>query len=197
MILSTFRAVIPYQRYFVLSGVLIGILHPLILSRLVEVELVPGALIPDAALLGYSPNEVLAWYEALGESGLRIYVYLGLFDVMCIIPTYVFLLSCRLLASPRCPETLAYFPSVAALFDILETSTHMYYAIYYPARMPDTLTLVVASCATQCKYVALALSLVLAAFYAVLDYRSGSSTAKLEERTEAAGTSTSTKPKQS
>jgi hypothetical protein len=170
MILSSLRTAIPYKCYWLLSAVLIGILHPVILPQLMDVELLPGALIPDAALMGYNPSEVLAWYEALGASGRRMYVYVALFDVVCIIPSYLVLLSCQLLYSPHCPETLAYLPSAMAIFDLLETGTHMYYAVYYPVQMPTTRTLVVVSCATQFKYLVLVLSLLLVAYYAALDY---------------------------
>jgi hypothetical protein len=164
MILSTFRSAAPFMTHFVVVFVISNILFMGLMQRFMMMELVKGALVPDAALTGYTPAQALEWYEVIGTEGRHIYTWLSLLDLLVIIPSYVFMLSCHLVISSSSSsnnisnyyESLAYLPTMAAMFDLVESLSHLYSVLYYPFPASQEM-MVVASMATQCKFAFLVL----------------------------------------
>ena len=141
-------------------------------TKFVDVELIKGiAPIPDACtkIGGYSPQQSIHWYIALLGKG-RIIWYVGFVfvDVMFVIPSYTLWLGSLLVDYRGCPEIVCYLPSITACFDYIETFTHLYYAVISsPSRPPPSkLHLLIASGATQFKYLCLTLSLILVGIFA-------------------------------
>jgi hypothetical protein len=171
MILSTFRSAAPFMTHFVVVFVISDILFVVLMQRFLTMELVEGALVPDAALTGYTPAQALEWYDVIGTEGRHIYTWLSLLDLFVIIPSYVFMLSCHLVMSSSLSnntsnyyESLAYLPTMAAMFDLVESFTHLYSVLYYPFPASREM-LMVASTATQFKFAFLGLCLASSAYY--------------------------------
>lgn len=199
MILSTFRAVAPYRQYFLFILIVSNTLYTILAPRLIKTDLVEGAIVPDAATRGYDPDQVVAWYDAIGPEGRRsYYTILGVLDLLFIIPSYLFWLSCHLVSSPNCPEVLAYLPSVVVIFDLMETMTHMYYCAIYDelvrkGDLPGALSLLLAKSGTQFKFIFLGLSLALSAYFSIINNWSRYSRNTNDEQGEAKATHTKTK----
>jgi hypothetical protein len=180
MILSTFRSAAPFMTHFVVVFVISNILFMVLMQRFMTMELVKGALVPDAALTGYTPAQALEWYEATGTEGRHMYSRLSLLDLLVIIPSYIFMLGCHLVMSSSSSsspsnntsnyyESLAYLPTMAAMFDLVESLTHLYSVLYYPFPASREM-LVVASMATQCKFAFLGLCLASSAYYLLMKH---------------------------
>jgi hypothetical protein len=123
---------------------------------------------------------------------------LSLFDVFVIIPSYLFALSCQLISAHNCPEMLAYLPSMVVMFDLVESLTHLHACVYYPQQIPSPEWLLVASAATQFKFLFLGLSLVLSAYFGVANTRSSKNKEEeqQQDKQEATLSTSNTKAKQ-
>lgn len=116
------------------------------------------AITPDAAFLGYSVQELLAFYIENGREGREAYLFIAKLDIFLVIPVYLFLLSAQML-SARVPYPWMYLPTATAALDLSETLIHYYACRFYP-EIPSSSVLEYASAATIAKYVGLLLSIV-------------------------------------
>jgi hypothetical protein len=176
MILSTFRSAAPFMTQFVVVFVISNSLFMVSMQRFLTIELVKGALVPDAALTGYTPDQALEWYALIGTEGRHAYMWLSVLDLLVIIPSYVFMLSCHLVMSSSSSnntsnyyESLAYLPTMAAMSDLVESLTHLYSVLHYPFPASREM-LVVASTATQSKFAFLGLCLASSAYHLLVKH---------------------------
>lgn len=159
MILSLFHHLKRYRLYFLVVTVASCMVHAWMMT-MIPLELVPGAFVPDAAWRGYTPQQALRWYELIGPKARNLYFQMVLVDLLFIIPSYVLLLGSQLVVSDS-PKLLCYFPVITALFDLIETLTHVCAVWWYGVWSPSVRQLVVASAATQFKYAFLIVSVLL------------------------------------
>lgn len=134
----------------------------------VPVDVVSGYRVPDMASTGYSPEQALGWYYALGEGGRKSFAYMALIDLLGIIPSYPLFLG-SLLASATTVYPLYYLPAMTCMFDVVETTTHFLAVTLYDRWTPGSWLLIVASLCTQAKGLTLLISLVLVlVFHAII-----------------------------
>ena len=130
--------------FLVLFVAVFAIHHTLSLS----LHLYPDGLnLPDKRF-GYTPDELNAWYDAIGTEGCPIYVRAATLDFIPIMPTYVAFLGSLLIhlsdwstkstVSIHMPEQTVYLPVVTVLFDIVETYIQRRGCVIYPERLTDT-----------------------------------------------------------
>jgi hypothetical protein len=159
MILSTFRRLEPYRLYFLVATVASIMLYLWMMQK-IPLELVTGAFVPDTAWRGYTPQQALEWYEAIGTDARNHYSQMAYVDLLLIIPSMALLVGSQL-ASSNCPKMLCYFPIIPATLDLFETLTHSCAVWWYGVWSPSVSQLVVASAATQFKYASLVMNVVL------------------------------------
>ena len=119
--------------------------------------------IPDMCYQGYTPQEVLLWYESIGVEGRLRYLHIVAVDIFVYMPMYSMFLfiEVHLFSTnfPRyIPKQLCYLPFVAVGFDLIETCTHGYATAVVadifgmPLPLPSEFWLKVTSFATQAKF---------------------------------------------
>jgi hypothetical protein len=172
MIIATFRRLQSYRIYYLAACILSSAIHNWRMKQ-IPLTLVGDALVPDSAMLtGYTPPQLLSWYDAIGPHGRKIYFQLFLIDICFIIPSYVLFLGTQLLsmnsATSLLPDVLCYLPIATAVFDLIESVTHGLAVV--ASWKPSTLHIIVASAATQFKFLTLALSLFFAVVIIVVTY---------------------------
>jgi len=172
MILSTFHRLQPFRLYL-LIGFLVTECAFLALCAQghISQEVVPGALVPDMAIMGYSPQEAWKWYGNLNDEGRKAVLQMGLVDIFGIMPSYTLLLGSQLVAS-GCPPFLCYLPIWTVTFDLMESGTHFAAVLsrHYWKQEPWTPSgfhLVTASASTQAKMIGTAASVLLIAILEV------------------------------
>lgn len=181
LLFEIYDAVAPYRLYlfvvFLCSLVVANLIRPM------AANVAPGFMLPDMMANGYTPHQVLTWYEAIGETGRDHYAYfIYPLDMFLITPLYVLSLGSHLYkksATPRPPppeggggRTMAefvrmtcYLPPLAAALDVVESTTIAYGATIFPdgVRPSNMETLLsVASVATRIKHLALAVAFLVA-----------------------------------
>jgi hypothetical protein len=119
----------------------------------IGVPIVDTCLVPDAAAMGYTPQQAIEWYEAIGEHGRSIYFQLFLLDECIMIPSYVLFCGSQLVptgASATITEnSLSYLAVATGVFDLIETVTHG--CAVAGSWKPSNVHLILASAATQFK----------------------------------------------
>jgi hypothetical protein len=166
MILSTFSRLEPYRLHFFTAFMLSSAVFTWRMQQ-IPVHIVDGALAPDAAITGYSPQQALNWYDAIGDQGRSVYFQMFLIDLFVVMPSYVLMLGAQLVAT-GCPGVLCYFVVAIACFDLIESLTTGCAVI--GEWRPSEVHLLVASAATQFKFVGIGLTLFLVAVYSALSY---------------------------
>ncbi|CAB9496990.1 expressed unknown protein [Seminavis robusta] len=120
-----------------------------------------GLNLPDARMLGYTPDELNQWYNSIGIEGCKIYIQSAHWDFMPIMVIYpVFLGSMILVLGQEAglSENLVYVPLSSAIFDIIETYLQREGCVIFPERLPDQ-TIRIASLACQTKWLFLITSI--------------------------------------
>ena len=128
------------------------------LAGRIPIEIAPNFAVPDMAATGYSPQQALNWYTALGTEGRQVAAYLGMIDLVFIIPSYTLLLGSVLAHQATQKKKypfLYHVPVIACLFDWIETITHFLAVKFFDHWSPGPLLLFVASVATQAKFLCL------------------------------------------
>ena len=104
-----------------------------------------GHKVPDGRL-GYTPDELNQWYDAIGVDGCRVYVRGANFDFYAIMPLYPLLLGSSLVAlllrqqvSNNKSTFVVYLPLAAVAADIIETFLQRKGCVIYPLRLSDTM----------------------------------------------------------
>lgn len=168
MIIATFRRLQSYRIYYLLACILSSAIFNWRVQQ-IPVTLVGDALVPDSAMLtGYTPPQLLSWYDAIGPQGRKIYFQLFLIDLCFIIPSYVLLLGTLLLSRNSTSDFLCYLPIATAVFDLIESVTHGIAVV--GSWKPSTIHIIVASAATQFKFIALGLTLLSVVAILVVGY---------------------------
>ena len=169
MIIATFRRLQFYRSYYLVACLLSSAIFNWRVQQ-IPLTLVGDALVPDSAMLtGYTPPQLLSWYDAIGPQGRQIYFQLFLIDLCFIIPSYVLLLGTQLLSTnSRLPDFFCYLPIATAVFDLIESVTHGLAVV--GSWKPSTLHIIVASAATQFKFITLGLTLLIVVVTSVAAY---------------------------
>jgi hypothetical protein len=160
MILSTFLRLKPYRK--ISMGIFL-LSFAAYRWRMKEIRfpIVGDTLVPDAACLGYTPQQAVDWYEAIGEHGRSIYFQIALLDLCIMIPSYVMYFGSQLLdTNPSGSATsnkhaLSYLSLATGVFDYIESATHG--CAVAGSWRPSIVHLVIASAATQFKCAGLGL----------------------------------------
>lgn len=113
------------------------------------VPIVGGCLVPDEALQGYTPQQALEWYDAIGEHGRSVYFQLFLLDLCIMIPSHVLLFG-SLLVTNNTLQSCSYLAIATGVFDLIESVTHG--CAVAGSWKPSIVHLIIASAATQFKF---------------------------------------------
>lgn len=162
MILSTFQRLKPYRKLCLGIFILSFAAYRWRMKE-IRVPIVGDALVPDAACLGYTPQQALDWYEAIGKHGRSIYFQVMLLDLCIMIPSYVLYFGSQLLETNKSGSAtltkypLSYLSLATGGFDFIESVTHG--CAVAGSWRPSIVHLIIASAATQFKCAGFALLL--------------------------------------
>jgi len=121
------RNIKPYPRLYIFLGVwVLCAIHHLTCFVTIPAEITPGCLAPDMSSSGYTSQQALDWYEAIGREGRLSYACI-LFPLdLLIMVGYVSCLTSQILVTfpERTLRFLVYVPIVTVLLDLVETITH-------------------------------------------------------------------------
>jgi hypothetical protein len=121
-------------------------------------EAIPGgANIPDLRPRGYTPDELYAYYEEIGEEGRELYFQAETWDCFPYMLGYTFLLGFLLIDCARDmgrSENISLLMTAVYVMDVIETITQRYGCGIYPERLSDT-TATIAGLACRLKWMGL------------------------------------------
>jgi hypothetical protein len=107
---TIFQQAAPYRRHLLALFVTLCGVDLIGSNFYITKDVRPGALSPDFAPGGYTPQEAIDWYDAIEEGGRRLYAYLWYPLELVIMITYAILLSNQLSMSFSCPSFLPCIP---------------------------------------------------------------------------------------
>eukprot|EP00547_Thalassionema_nitzschioides_P013845 CAMPEP_0194250144 /NCGR_PEP_ID=MMETSP0158-20130606/22267_1 /TAXON_ID=33649 /ORGANISM="Thalassionema nitzschioides, Strain L26-B" /LENGTH=187 /DNA_ID=CAMNT_0038986841 /DNA_START=55 /DNA_END=615 /DNA_ORIENTATION=- len=116
---------------------------------------------PDMCFFGYTPKQILEWYQAIGNEGRSRYGMIAFMDTVIMMPLYSLFLGTEIYISSFSNDIFFFVPFVAVLFDLVETLTHGYAVVMFPDHLPGEMWLKIASVATIIKFIFIAIALIL------------------------------------
>eukprot|EP00531_Pseudo-nitzschia_arenysensis_P016315 CAMPEP_0116131752 /NCGR_PEP_ID=MMETSP0329-20121206/9177_1 /TAXON_ID=697910 /ORGANISM="Pseudo-nitzschia arenysensis, Strain B593" /LENGTH=157 /DNA_ID=CAMNT_0003626211 /DNA_START=323 /DNA_END=793 /DNA_ORIENTATION=+ len=121
------ETILPYRVY--LTTLLLMASWPGLIPKIPTTAPTIDCFIPDICHFGYTPSDVLNWYDFIGADGRLQYMHVVAFDLFILIPLYssALFLELHLALPDHLSETMvSCLPFLATMFDLVETTTHGY-----------------------------------------------------------------------